>query len=231
MRIISVLLLFASQAAWASLITISQPDLVYTASTQLFVLSGPSGTVISSLTNGSETLSFATAGGKGTTNSGISPGYGNWGAPPFTEGPQTDYLCFISNSGNCNLAQGTSNDITLSVPAFIFGFEAQPDNSGTHIYSVDFYNGGTLLGTISQSVNGTAGARLFAASSTIPITSVHITVPLLSDGYALARFRVQPVPEPGTLLLVGVALCWASLRRRRVAPPIVLTASLRRQKW
>ncbi len=218
MRFLLPILLLCSSNVRATFVVITQPDASYTSGTQSLLITGPSGAVIANLTDGFQAVTFGSAGGKETTNSGNTPGYGNWGPSLFTEGPSTDFVCFISNSSNCNYNPGTQNDFTLSVPSFIFGFEVQPDSSGTYLYTLDFYSGLVLLGSISQNVSGIAGARLFAASSDIPITSAHITVPSASDGYAIARLRyAAAVPEPGTLLAVAASLCAIAFRGARSA--------------
>jgi hypothetical protein len=50
-------------------------------------------------------------------------------------------------------------------------------------------SGSTVLGTVTQNINGSAGALLAAGSSTSPITSVIITAPPAAGGFAMAQFR------------------------------------------
>ncbi len=75
-----------------------------------------------------------------------------------------------------------------------------------------------LLGTISRDVSGDAGARLFAAQSSVPVSYV-----LLSSDvdWAAGAFRYAPargpvIPEPTTMALFGAGLLgFLPLRRRR----------------
>jgi hypothetical protein len=105
----------------------------------------------------------------------------------------------------------TSLTLNLSVPSRTFGFEIEPDNFAVFTVSAAYYSGATLLGTISQSINGNAGALLAAGSSTTPITSVVITIPAAASGFAMAQFRYGStfegvaVPTLHTAAMVGLA--------------------------
>jgi hypothetical protein len=77
--------------------------------------------------------------------------------------------------------------LNLSLPCTTFGFEIEPDEWDMFPVSTRFYNGSTLLGTVSQNINGDAGAMLAAATSTTPITRVVITVPAEANGFAMAK--------------------------------------------
>ena len=75
------------------------------------------------------------------------------------------------------------------------GLEAQPNAPGVHTIVADFYDSAdVLLGTISREVDGTAGARLFAATTDgeqIAKVVVHSDV-----DFAIAELRVTtPHPE------------------------------------
>ena len=91
---------------------------------------------------------------------------------------------------------------------------------------MQFLNGATLLGTVSNSMDGSTAA-LFAASSDTPITSVVLTVagnanlPNGTDpAVAQLRYALTPagVPEPAAMITcaAGFALL-AGLRRFRAS--------------
>jgi hypothetical protein len=99
---------------------------------------------------------------------------------------------------------GTTVTLTLSVPTTTFGFEIEPNN-GTQIISAAFMNGGTTLGTITQSIVGTSGARLAAGTAGQPITSVVVTAPAGASGFAIAQLRYgsQSTPPPTAVPTLG----------------------------
>jgi hypothetical protein len=91
----------------------------------------------------------------------------------------------------------TSLTIDLSSPTGTFGFEIESNSFGVFTFGAAFYNGSTPLGTISQDINGNAGARLLAATSTTPIDRVVVTAPSGANGFAMAQFRfATPAPAP-----------------------------------
>lgn len=204
----------ATAPASAQFSAISSPTGAYTGATTRIEIPGANGASLSSVSDGAMTLTFSTSFQKATV--GVS-GWSTWASPPETETATPAVLAQYST-----LASAT---ITLSAPATTFGMEFEPNNFGAFDISVDFMNGGTVLGTVTRSVNGNAGARLFAASSTTPITSVVIR-PSGGNGYALANFRyatvsVAPTEVPtlsewGVLLLSSLlALGTAFVLRRR----------------
>ena len=79
------------------------------------------------------------------------------------------------------------------------------------------------MGSIVQSVNGTSGALLFAATSySNPFTIVTIAAPGGAQGFAMAQFRyatgATPVPEPASIALIAQAFAAAGFytwRKRR----------------
>jgi hypothetical protein len=109
--------------------------------------------------------------------------------------------------------------------------EIEPDSFGSFSVSVDFMNGATTLGTVTRTVNGNAGALLFAATSTTPITSVVITTPLAANGFALAQLRYRapaaaaaatPVPtltEWGMITLTSLLAMFGLWQVRRRGTP------------
>ncbi len=165
---------------------IPSPTVSYTGATSLVSITAPNGTSVSSLSGSGQTLGFSTALTAATV--GVS-GWSTWGSPPDTESSTPRVLARYTSL--------TSLTIDLSSPTGIFGFEIEPDTFGLFTIGATFYSGSTLLGSISQDVNGNAGARLFAATSTTPIDRVVVTSPSGANGFALAQFRfATPAPAP-----------------------------------
>ncbi len=90
-----------------------------------------------------------------------------------------------------------------------------------------FYDGTTLVGTISRGLDSPGGAALFAASTTTAeFTKVELTAqsgsyPSGTSGFLVAEVRyAAAVPEPSALALGGIGLAVAAAgavasRRRR----------------
>ena len=204
-------LLFCIPAANAAFNQIPLPDSTYTGSTTLIPITGPDGDTILALSDANLTVSFSTAMQKFT----VPDSWSNWNSPPATE---------TSTPRVLSPADFTLTTITLnfSQPLSIFGLEAEPDalTQGAFPITLDFFNGLTLLGTVSRTIDGTSAA-LFAASSTTPITSVTLTVHGNSNvpegvdpGIAQIRYAAA-VPEPTTWLLVAAGFGLLGLRRFR----------------
>jgi len=94
----------------------------------------------------------------------------------------------------------------------------QPADLSAFSYTADFYSATGLVGSITQSVNGKAGAVLFAASDNSPFTSVSISGGD-PNGFAMAQFRyaIQQSPQqvPGPLPIFGVATAFIYSRKLR----------------
>lgn len=136
----------------------------------------------------------------------------SWNTPPAVESSTPDVLYSLSN---------TQVILTLSGSPTIVGFELEPEDDATlstqDSISVVFYNeNDQVIDTLSQNVNGADGATLFALGDTTPGASISQVV--ITDntpqnqgdqGFALAQLRAgegvpPPVPEPGTLSLLGL---------------------------
>lgn len=209
-------LLAVAVPASAQFSAISSPAADYTGKTTKIAITGTDNTsVINSVTDGSMTISLSTPLTVHTVPGG---GWSTWGSPPDTESSTPRVIGIYSVL--------TSETLTLSTPAYTFGVELEPDTFSTFSVSVAFMNGSTTVGTVTRSVNGSAGARLFAASSSTPFTSVVITAPSGANGFALANFRystAQPsaasiptLSEWGIILTACLlALCALMVKRKR----------------
>ncbi len=201
-------------AANATFVQIPLPDAPYTSSTTLLPISGPTGTMLTSLSDSNLTVTissvmdiFSVADGSWTA----------WGSPPAVETSQPNVLA------PDDFLNVTSITLSFSAPLAVFGLEAEPDafTQGFFPVTANFFNNGTLLGSINNSLDGSTGA-LFAASSTTPITSVVLTIggnqadPAGTDP-AIAQLRYAlAAPEPATASVFagGLALL-IGLRRFR----------------
>lgn len=200
-------------SAWtAQAAFITQPDAAYVAGTTLVAITGPDGVVTPSLTDGTQTLTFAP--GTFITETAGTAGWSTWSSPPDAEVALPRVL---ANYGASGLT------INLSLASFIFGFELEPNPFAVHTFSADFFNGATLLGTQTIAVNGNAGARLFALDNTagLAIDRVVISTPSGGIGFAIANLRYgpadTPIPEPATVLMMGAGLATLAFFRRRAS--------------
>ena len=182
--------------ARAGFTPILQPDAAYLSSTTALPITAADFDVVSSLSGGGTTATFDT----GLVALTVPTTWSSWGSPPDVESSTPPVLW--TNGA-------TSLTVTLDVPAFIFGLEAQPNTSVVSSILASFYQGASLLGEISLDVDGNGGARLFAASSTTPIDRIVLTS---ADDFAIAQVRGQAVPEPGLVpMLIGLAVVGSPL--------------------
>jgi hypothetical protein len=201
-RLLWVTLLLAmlgAVPAFAQFTVIATPTSGYTSSTTVMAIPDPNFTVKSSLTDGTQTLTFSS--NVDVRTAAVSGGgWATWNSPPAVES-HTPKVLFANNA--------TTFTITLSSPSTTFGFELEPNN-GTQAFTVTYFNGGTALGSIPLTIAGTSGALLAAASTNLPITSVVITAPSAAGGFAMAQFRygtvTQTVPTLGPPVMGGLAL-------------------------
>jgi hypothetical protein len=178
---------------------IAQPDAAYIANTNLLAITDPDFTVMNSLSDGAFTTNFSIPMQART----VPASWATWGSPPFTE-TSTPRLLYSSGP--------SSVTFTFSAPVSIFGFEAQPNAFAVHTMTANFYNGATLVGSIVQGVDGTAGARLFAASTSSMFTSVEF----FSQGdFGVANLRYNVVPGPFAALPMLLGMAGAAIRMRR----------------
>lgn len=200
---------------------ISSPDAAYLASTTYIDPSAiTDGTDVTSITDGTLTVSFKDAAGSAawavTKYTAPGGGWATWSeAPDSQRGPDPDTLPVFFSNGASALR------FVLSSPMNIFGFEAEPNPLATYTMVAKFYDASdNLLGTISRDVDGYAGARLFAASSSTPISYVVFSSGDEDIDWAVGAFRygtlqTPVIPEPGTMALFGTGLAAGLLPLRR----------------
>ena len=188
----------------------SDPTAYTSGTTKISISSISDYTNLSSITNGTQTVSFSETLTKGQVPGG---GWASWNNPPATESGVPPVL--ITDASTTLLT------LNLQVPSSTFGIEIQP--STTANVTASFYQGSTLVGSITNNVNSTSGALLFAATSySNPFTIVTVSVPAAAQGFAMAQFRYsttsQPVPEPASIALIAQACAAAGFytwRKRR----------------
>jgi hypothetical protein len=203
--------LLSIQAANAQLTQIPLPDAAYTSSTTLIPIIGADGDTTLTLSDANLTVTFSTLMQEFT----VPTSWSNWGSPPTVETSTPRVLSPV------DFLTTTSVSLFFSQPLTVFGLEAEPDAfEGTFPVRLDFFNGVTPLGTVSNNLTG-FGAALFAASSTTPITSVTLTIdgnaqdPAGTDpGIAQIRYAL-PVPEPSTWIMVATGLALLTVHRFR----------------
>jgi hypothetical protein len=158
-----------------------------------------------------------------STIGGAGSSFG-WGNPPAVESSDP-LVMFTGPNGNT-----TTNDVTMtfSVPVTTFGVEMMPSTPtlfSPYTMTARFYDGSTLVGTISKGLDSPGGAELFAAyTTTEEFTSVNLTAqsgsfPSGTAGFDVAQIRYAAVPEPSTLVMGGIGCALVGgvivLRRRR----------------
>ena len=153
---------------------------VYTDGSTLIPITISDGSSFSSITDGNETVSFSQSMTAATSPS--SGWFTQWGTSPSVE------------LANTKLSYETgSNTLTLnfSKPDTVFGLELAPDSFQSVPMTATFYDGGNNVGSITQTVNYTAGAGalLFAAATNQEFTNVVLSEPIGSSGIAIAQVR------------------------------------------
>lgn len=164
---------------------ISTPDAAYLSGTTKIDFSAlANATPVSSISNGALTVTFS--GGvsflKGSVPGG---GWGTWSAPPFSESGTPAVLYDYAASG------GT---LSLSAPVSTFGFELEPNPFSLQAFTVQFLimSGSRVVGQIPLVVNGSSGARLFAASVSGAKFDKIVIVGPGPIGFGIAQVRYRP---------------------------------------
>lgn len=173
-------LLLTAQGALAAVTVIPNPNAAYLASTGKCDLGGP---LFSSTTTCTDANGL-TATFSAPVSIRMVPGGGwaTWSSPPFSES-STPKVGFYTGT---TLTIDESNVISPTA-----GVELEPNIFATFTMSVSFYDyQGGLIGTVTQSVGGFAGARLFAINSDeAVVASLVITCGCGGGGWALAQLR------------------------------------------
>jgi PEP-CTERM motif len=196
-------------AARAAFVAIPQPDVAYTSGTNLISFGDSDFSTLSFISDGTQTVNFDIS----LVALTVPTTWASWGSSPNTESA-TPRVLWTNGF--------TSATLTLASSTTSFGFELQPNTLVPSSLTAEFFNGAVSLGSITQAVDGNAGARLFAARTTTG--SFDRVVITGTDDFALAEMRyaasTQIVPEPASATLFGlgvlglVGLRW---RGRRMA--------------
>jgi hypothetical protein len=209
------LLLAASALHAGPFVAISNPDAAYLAGTSYIGNLGTPSSDVTSITDGTQIVTFWTdstmLSSQNMNVREVGSNWGTWAVAPDSQRPDnSDPLPVLYSNG------ATSIFMALSLPSYVFGFEAEPNPFSPHDMTATFYGAGmTLLGSITRNVDGNAGSRLFAASAD-PISYVQFSSQV---DYAVGAFRysadrVGEIPEPGTIALVGLGLVGVAFWRR-----------------
>jgi hypothetical protein len=186
------------------------PDATYLSETTKIPLVGPDFTFVTSITDGTLTANLSNP----CMLTTVPGSWHNWSSPPLSESATPRVL---------NTFDKLSLEMDFSSPVKIFGAEMEGNAYGTWGMDAFFYDGATLVGSISRDVTTPSGALLFAGySNTDSFDHVVLDVgsaDAITLGAAEVRYSFdaprQPVPEPGTCTLLGLGLVGLVGRLRR----------------
>jgi hypothetical protein len=157
----------------------------------------PDLTTVSSITDGTLIVGFFNA----VTKATVPATFPTWGLPPDTESPTPAVLNTFANPNP------SVRTLAFSKPIEVFGVEVEGGDFDAAGFTMNFFSGATLLGSISRTVVGDGSARVLAGESGVPFDSVVITNHLASgdNSFAMAevRYSFAAVPEPNSVFLLG----------------------------
>jgi autotransporter-associated beta strand protein len=117
----------------------------------------------------------------------------------------------LSVSGSGTLAFGSSSSITGIGPLTMTGTGGTLILSGTNSYQgATTVNGGTLIVRYAYSLRGNSNLNVGDPSLLALLPAAITPAEAVASGT-----EITPVPEPGTLALLGAAICGAALYRHR----------------
>jgi hypothetical protein len=193
---------------------ISLPDSTYVSATTRLSISAPNGSFVGGLSDTSFSLTFG--GGGGYAPPIRASTFASWSSPPYSESATPGQVLMYADT----YLPSRSLYITFSKPLQTFGVEIEVEMwNTTSPITATFYDGTTPLGSVTQTIGGWQGARLFAAhTDTANFDSVVIYDPSSASGFGIGQFRYAVVPEPATSGLLLVASCcfnWSHRIRTR----------------
>ena len=173
------------------------PDAAYLSDTTKLTISAPNGYFVGGLSDSSLTASLS-AGGGYFPPIGAST-FGSWSSPPYSESSNPGQVLYYSNP----YLPDRSLYISFSRPLKTFGVEIEVEMwNVTSPITATFFHGTTPMGSITQTIGGVQGARLFAAhTDTASFDRVVISDPSSPSGFGIGQFRYAAVPEPSTAVL------------------------------
>jgi hypothetical protein len=157
----------------------------------------PDLTTVTSITDGALIVGFSNA----VTKATVPATFSTWGLPPDTESPTPAVLNTFANPNP------SVRTLALSKPMEVFGVEVEGGDFDAAGFTMDFFSGATLLGSISRTIVGDGEARILGGESGVPFDSVVISDHLASGDNSFAisevRYALAAVPEPASVLLLG----------------------------
>jgi hypothetical protein len=198
------MLALVTPAVDAGFVPIAQPDAAYLSASTLLPITGADFDLVPSLSTGSFSVTFDTD----LVALTVPTTWTSWGSPPDVE-TATPRVLWTNGA--------TSLTLTFNAPLVLFGLEAQPNTSVVSPITASYFQGANLVGEIPLDVDGSGGARLFAASSTTPFDKVVLSS---TDDFAIAQVRFAIVPEPSSLTMMvlgSVFLMFAGRKRLRLS--------------
>ena len=199
----------------AGIVQISEPDAAYQAATTKIDISALGyNSQHEFITDGTLQVTFSSPMLK---RGPVPRGWTTWSAPPFSENATPDVLA--SNGA-------TSMTWTFDRTVGTFGFELEPNLFQDQEMTVDFVFSlnNVIVGTIQRTVNGQAGARLFAAKTTdVPFNRIDI----MGGEFAVAQIRyallnlvtidVRPGDEQHVINLMSRGVVPVAIKTTRAA--------------